>query len=242
MNSKRKALFISILSALLLTVCIGTWSYLKWSRRQSPPRSNLSDKLASSKGWEIYQSNGNKKIYQASIESFSVERAKLGPFAIGPLYVGHVKKALIDLYAEGFLSDAEGDEHQSKLETFRIEKVEDLLADIKNNLFSRSKKVRILDINGISLSLWEGEKRVFQISGDRGAIDRQTGDIIFTGHACLDAAENGSIISHRIRWVRKTSLFRIMDPFILTKGNEKKEGRELETDHLLKKISYRVSK
>jgi hypothetical protein len=241
MRSKRRKLLISILLALVLSVCVGAfWSLFTWYRL--PKTQQSSDKLASAEGWKISHYRGNKKVYQASIESFSIERAKLGPFAIGPLQVAHFKKVVIDFYAEGLLSYADADKAPSKLGTFGIDALEGPLADIKKNLLFRSRKIGIMDIMGISLNLWESEKRVFKISSDRATIDRQTGDIIFTGHASLESAENGSIISYRMRWVKKTSLFRIKDPFIFTKGDKKREGRELETDYLLKKIKFQINK
>jgi hypothetical protein len=241
MRSKRKKLLISILIVLVLTVGFGTlWSLFKRYQLRRTPQIYSSNKLTSAKGLKISQSRGNKKIYQASVEDFSIDRAKLGPFAIGPLQVAHLREVVIDFYSEGLLTDEDAVKNGSKLRAFRIDALEGPLADIRNDPLFRSRKIRIVDIAGISLNLWEKEKRVFSISGDRATMDRQTGDMVFIGHASLDAAENGSIISYRIRWVKKTSLFRITDPFILTKGSNKKEGRELETDYLLKKIGYQI--
>jgi hypothetical protein len=253
MSSNKKRLLFSILIALLLTVCVATlWSLLRSYRLRSAPESRLSDKLPSIKGWKIHRSNGNKTVYRGSIDSFSIERAKLGPFAIGPLHVARLQKVVIDFYLEGLLSNAEPEKrtsqvsdaalnkHPSKMEIFRIDTLAGPLADIQNGLFYRSRKTTVLEIKGICLNLWAGEKRVFRISSDNGRIDRKTRDIVFIGHASLDAAENGSIISHRITWVRKTSLFRIKDPFVLTKADETKEGRELETDYQLKTIRYHI--
>ena len=225
--------------ALMLIVCVGAlWSLLKLYRL--PKTHQDSDTLASAKGWKISHSRGNKKVYEASIESFSIERAKLGPFTIGPLQVAHFKNVVFDFYAEGLLSYEDTDKASSNLKSFGIDALEGPLSDIKKNLLFRSRKIGIMDIAGISLNLWEGKKRIFNISSDRATIDRQTGDVIFTGHASLDAAENGSVISYRMRWIKKTSLFRIKDPYILTKRDKKREGRELETDYLLKQIRYQV--
>jgi hypothetical protein len=241
MGSKRKNLLISILIAIILTVCFGTiWSLFKSYQLRRTPQLYSSNKLTSAKGWKVSQSRGDKKIYRASVEDFSIDRAKLGPFTIGPLQVAHLKEVVIDFYSEGLLSDEDADTNPSKPKTFRIDALEGPLADIRNDLLFRSRRIRILDIDGISLNLWEKEKRVFNISSDKATMDRQTGDIVFIGHASMDAAENGSIISYRIRWIKKTSLFHITDPFILTNGNKKKEGRELETDYLLKKIRYQI--
>ena len=237
MNLKRNKLLRFVLLALVLAVCVATlWSLFKWYQVPKTDQLNSSNTSRSAKGWKISHSHGNQKVYQASIESFSVERAKLGPFGIGPLQVAHFKKVVIDFYSEGLLSYAKTEKAPPKSAAFGIEALEGPLADIKNDLLFRSKKIGILDIIGISLNLWESDKRVFNVSSDRATMDRQTGDLIFTGHASLDAAQNGHIISHRIRWVKKTSLFRLKDPFIFTRGDEKKEGRELETDYLLKNI------
>jgi hypothetical protein len=231
-----KPLLISILLALILSIGVGAlWSIFKWYRLQKAPQSHSSHILASGERWKITQSNGNKRVYQASIDSISIERAKLGPFAIGPLHVAHLNRVAIDFYAEGL-----ADRISSQSGTFGIDILENSLADIKNDGFFRSRKIKILDIKDISLNLWDREKQVFGISSDQATVDRQTGDILFIGHASLHAAENGNIISHRIRWIRKTSLFRINDPFIWTKGAITKEGRELETDYLLQKVTYQI--
>jgi len=273
MSSNTKRFLLSILIALILTVCVATfWSLLTSYRLRNAPESHPSDRLASIQGWKIHRSNGNTTVYQGSIESFSIERVKLGPFAIGPLRVARLQKVVIDFYLEGLLSNAEPAKHSSKssnaqpvkdlstisppdphkisaaapakppsmMESFRIDTLEGPFADIQNGLFYRGRTTRIVEITGVCLNLWAGEKRVFRISSDHARIDRQTRDIVFIGHASLDAAENGSIVSHRITWVRKTSLFRIKDPFILTKADETKEGRELETDYQLKTISYHI--
>jgi hypothetical protein len=289
MSSNTKRLLLSILIALLLTVCLATlWSLLSSYRLRSTAGSRPSDKLASIQGWKIHRSNGNTTVYRGSIESFTIERAKLGPFAIGPLRVARLQKVVIDFYLEGLLSNpgpakrpanisnaepekhpskrsnaqsakdlsrippaepqkslskisaGEPARHPSKIETFGIDTLEGPLTDIQSGLFYRSSTTRIVEITGICLNLWAGEKRVFKISSDHARIDRQTRDLVFIGHASLDAAENGSIISHRITWVRKTSLFRIKDPFVLTKAAETKEGTELETDYQLKTINYHI--
>ena len=241
MSSNTKRLVLSIAIALFIIVCAATlWSLLRSYRLRSAPESRPSDKLASIQGWKIHRSNGRITVYQGSIESFFIERAKFGPFAIGPLHVARLQKVVIDFYLEGLLSIAAPEKHPSKMETFGIGTLEGPLADIQNGLFHRSRKTTVVEITGICLNLWAGEKRVFRISSDNARIDRQTRDIVFIGHASLDAAENGSIVSHRITWVRKTSLFRIKDPFILTKADETKEGREMETDYQLKTINYHI--
>ncbi len=265
MSLNAKRILLSILIVLFLTVCVATfWSLLKSYRLRSTPEFNHSARLVSNEGWKIHRSYGNTTIYEGSIDSYHLERATLGPFAIGPLHVARLQRVMIDFYLEGLLynsepekhpstksnpgsgkdlskrSNAGPEKHPSTKETFRIDTLQGPLADIQKGLFYRSRTTTILEINGICLNLWAGKKRVFRISSDHATIDRQTGDVVFVGHASLDAAENGSIISHRITWVKKTSLFRIKDHFILTKADETKEGRELETDYQLKTMKYRT--
>jgi hypothetical protein len=231
-----RALLISALLALMLCVSVGTfWSLYNWYRLQREPRSYPSRILASGEGWIITQSNGNKRVYQASIKSISIERAKLGAFAIGPLHVARLDKVIVDFYVEGLAAKT-----VYKPDTFGIDILENSLADIKKDRMFRSRKIKILVIKDISMNLWDGDTKVFSISSDQATIDRQTGDLLFVGHASLHAGSRGSVIAHRIRWVRKTSLFRITDPFILEKGSVRKEGRELETDYLLDKIDIKA--
>ena len=180
-------------------------------------------------------------MYEASVERFSVERAKVGPFAIGPLQVARFQNVAIDFFAEGLPGEADAPRPPARREPFGIHALEGPLADMRKELLFRGRKIGVLDIMGISLNLWEKGRRTFRISSDRATMDRKTGDLIFTGHASLDAAENGRLIAHRIRWDKKTSLFRVRDPYILTIGNEKKEGRGLETDYLLKKVTAKAA-
>jgi hypothetical protein len=302
MTSNQKRLLLSILTLLLLTVCLATfWSFLKSYRLRGARQTNPPEKLASIEGWRIHRSNGNITVYEGSIASFSLERAKLGPFAIGPLHVARLQKVVLDFYLEGLLSnagperfpsrsttapprktssepssagnaklpskrspapsqttsspkttaasvnqrskpsDTEPVNRRSPTDAFRIDTLEGPLTDIRNGLLHGRGTTRVIEIQGITLNLWAAGKRVFSISSDHARIDRQTGDLVFTGHASLDAAENGSIITHRITWVRKTSLFRIKDPYVLTQAHQTKEGGELETDYRLTTISYNIS-
>lgn len=277
MLKKTKRLLLWIPITVFLAVCGATvWSLLTSYRFRTETESHLSNKLASVKGWKTQRLNGNTKVYEASVESFAIERGKLGPFSIGPLHVARLDKVVIDFYLEGLSSVPEfakklpdipvaapaknvrktpapparqngsaatAPEHRqepAKTESFSLDSLEGPLADIHNSLFYRRSTIRVLSINGLCVNLWAGEKRLFRISSDHAEMDRQTRDIVFTGHASLDAAENGRVISHRITWVRKTSLFRIKDPFVLTKAAEKREGRELETDYQMKRIRYQI--
>jgi hypothetical protein len=265
MGSNTKRLLLAILIALSLTVCAATsWFLLRSYRLRGTPESHPSEKLASIQGWKIHRSNGSTTVYQGSIGSFSIERAKLGPFAIGPLHVARLQEVVIDFHLEGLASISGPAKHRARnskarvskdlsnesaakplkqpstVEPFGIGILEGPLADIQNGLLYRSRTTKVVEITSICLNLWAGKKRIFSISSDHARIDRQTRDIVFVGHASLDAAENGKIISHRITWVRKTSLFRIKDPFVLTRADETREGGELETDYQLKVINYAI--
>jgi hypothetical protein len=243
MYTKNNKLFISIaLAPVLIGIGWSAWLLYNWhqSHRASPP--HYSNTLGSVQGWKISRMVGGKKLYNASIESFSIERAQLGPFAIGPLHVLHLKNAILDFYAEGLAPLERENRHSEQLGTTLIKALESSFTDIKNEPVFRSRKIRILDVAGVGLNLWEKEKKVFAISSDKATIDRATGDLIFVGHVVLDARENGTLISYRIRWIKQTSLFRIDDAFILTRGKNRREGRGLETDYLLNKISYQNKK
>ncbi len=243
MRIAKKRFLIWGIVALWLAAGAGTWWLLPDScRHRKTPQSSESAPLASAKGWKISRSRAGRKVYEASVDRFSVERAKVGPFAIGPLRVARFQNVAINFFAEGLFEEADAPRSSARPEPFGIRALEGPLADMRKELLFRGRKIGILDIMGISLNLWEKGKRTFRISSDRATMDRKTGDLIFTGHASLDAAENGSLIAHRIRWDKKTSLFRVRDPYILTIGNKKKEGRELETDYLLKKVTARVAK
>ena len=196
-------------------------------------------KLAHGQGISFFETHGDQKVYRVSIDTFSVDRAKLGPFAIGPLIVAHLNKINLDLYLEGIESKLES--QRKAKEEGKLEGAIDLegaLANIRKNLPS---KVKIIKADGISINLWKEEKRIFSLSSDTATFDHKTGDIVFTGHVKMDAGENGNLIAYRVRWIRETGLFKVIDPYILTKGGMRTEGREIETDYTLKKIAKSVS-
>lgn len=195
-----------------------------------------SSKLADAKGLSFFETYGDQKVYRLLVDAFSVDRAKLGPFAIGPLIVAHLNKVTLDLYLEGIESKLES---HSKAKTEWAIDLEGALANMRENLPS---KVKMIKADDISINLWKEEKRIFRLSSDAAAFDHKTGDIVFTGHVKMDAGENGNLIAYRVRWIRETGLFRIIDPYILTKGGTRTEGREIETDYTLKKISKSVSR
>jgi hypothetical protein len=240
-HQKRAAIKILILS-LIIGVVIFTFFTVNWRGRGHFSQGyKSSSKLAYAKGISFVEYHGDKKVYAVSIDSFSVERARLGPFAIGPLHIAHLNKVAIDLYLDGIESKQEEENIREKIsESGKID-LESPMLNIKKNLLFQIKKVKGIKINNISLNLWEKEERIFRISSDTATVDRKTGDLIFTGHATMDAGKNGKLQSHRIRWDRKTRLFKVIDPFYLTKGGKRIEGKGIETDYLLKRINYQVS-
>jgi hypothetical protein len=107
MKFNRKA---NIIKGLLLLSILGiiaafftSYLFQRDSRRQSNEFES-SSKSAHGKGISFVEYHGDKKVYSISIDSFSIERARLGPFAIGPLHIAHLNKVTIDLYFEGIES------------------------------------------------------------------------------------------------------------------------------------------
>lgn len=258
MNFQQKRTAIKILIAsLMIGIVIFAFFTVKWRGRSYFIQGfKPSSKLAYMKGISFVEYHGDKKVYAVSIDSFSVERARIGPFAIGPLHVAHLNKVNIDLYLDGVESrlDKEKprlDKERPKLDKEKSgldkEKGADLsekdfanpISSIRKNLPSQLKKIKRIEVSDISANLWRNEQKVFQISSDTATVDRKTGDILFVGHASMDAGENGKLIAYRIRWDRKTHLFRIIDPYILTKGKETREGNGIETDYLFTRVTYR---
>lgn len=244
MKFKQKS---NLIKWLLLISIFGIITYFIYSiifqkdLKQQSREFKTTSKLAYAKGISFVEYHGDKKVYSVSIDSFSVERARLGPFAIGPLHMAHLNKVSIDLCLDGIESKLEEENIREKIsESGKID-LESPMLNIKKNLLFQVKKVKGIKINNISLNLWENEERIFRISSDTATVDRKTGDLIFTGHAVMDAGRNGKLQSHRIRWDRKTRLFKVVDPFYLTKGGKRIEGKGIETDYLLKRINYQVS-
>jgi len=243
MNFQHKKTAIRIFILLLIIgVVIFTFLTLRWRGRDHLTQGFKSSKLAFAKGISFVEYHDDKKVYAVSIDSFSVERARIGPFAIGPLQVAHLNKVNIDLYLDGVESRL--DKERTRLDKEKGAELwekdfENPVAGIRKNLPSPLKKIRGFELKDISASLWRNEQKIFRISSDTATVDRKTGDIIFVGHTSMDAGENGKLISHRIRWDRKTRLFRITDPYILTKGEERRQGNIIETDYLFKQVNYR---
>lgn len=228
-------LFLGILIATFLSLSLRREGARISKELKSPSR------LFFAKGISFVEYQGDKKIYAVSIDSFSIERAKFGPFAIGPLHVAHLNKVAIDLNLDEIepILDKEGVEEKGEAE--KILDFENPISKIKEKLPPEVRKIRALNIKDVSINLWKKEQRIFRISSDTATIDRNSGDLIFTGHATMDAGENGNLISHRIRWNRNTWLFRVVDPYIFAKDGKKVEGEGMEADYLFKRISYQLS-
>lgn len=204
--------------------------------------------------------HGDKKVFSVSIDSFSIERERLGPFSIGPLRIAHLKNVKVDIFFDEIESklspyqnpSSAGEGDLRKDEPFHIKEkpiaksdeagqrlnLENIIFSIKKNLPKEIKKIRGLKIRNIYFNLWKNEKKIFSISSDTATVDRETGDIIFTGHAIMDAGMKGKLISHRILWIKKTQLFRVTDAYYLIKDGKRTEGKSIEIDYLFKKIKY----
>jgi len=248
-HQKRIAIRIIIL-CVIIGIMIFAFFTINWKGKERFTQGfERSSKLAYAKGISFVEYRDDKKVYAVSIDSFSVERARIGPFAIGPLHVAHLNKVNLDLYLDGIesgLSEEKtgSDGEKSGLRNAKGDDLwgkdfENLVSGFKKNLPPQVKRIRGIEIRDISANLWRGDQRVFHISSDTATVDRKTGDIVFVGHASMDAGENGKLIAHRIKWDRKTHLFRVTDPYILTKGKEITRGNAIETDYLFTRVNHR---
>jgi len=198
---KRRFLrWLLLFSIVIMVAGVLVVFLLQKDARRQPKEFTSSSDIASGKGISFFESHGEKRVYRVSIDTLSVERAKLGPFAIGPLVVAHLNKVTVDLYLEGIESMLESQKKgagEGRLTDWASLDFQKPISNIRKNLPAKIKNIKL---DNISFNLWKGEKRIFSISSDTATIDRKTGEIIFTGHANMDAGENGSLISHRIRW------------------------------------------
>ncbi len=227
---------------VVLFLALGIAAYTIFSlslQKTSAPLSKghrTPSRLAFAKGISFVEYRGDRKVYKVSIDSLLVEKTRFGPFAINPLRVATLNKVAIDLYTiDDDLPLAEQLSGKMREEKLDLEKP---VLDIRKNLPSEFRKVRRIELKEISITLWKNDEKVFRISSDSATIDRQTGDVVFTGHANLEAGENGRLQSHRIRWDRKTHLFKVTDPFYLFRDGKRTEGKGVETDYMLRRISY----
>jgi len=100
MKLQRRRLAIKIEFLLsILGILGGTFLFFLNQRKDKKVSGEFtpSSKLAYGKGFTIVEYYGDKKVYSLSIDSFSVERARLGPFTIGPLRMAQFDKVNVDL-------------------------------------------------------------------------------------------------------------------------------------------------
>jgi len=240
MNFQQKKVAIKILIlSLIIGVVVLTFFAVNWRGKGHFSQGyKSSSKLAYAKGISFVEYHGDKKVYAVSIDSLSVERARIGPFAIGPFHVVYLNKVNVELYQEGIESKLEQEIKEKKRDILNFDST---LLDIRRKLPIEIKKVKGIEIKEISINLWKKGERIFRISSNSATFDRKTKDLIFTGQANLEAGKNGKLLSHRIRWDRETRLFRVLDSYYLIQNGKKTEGKGIETDYLLKKISYIAS-
>lgn len=223
-------------------VCLILSISFQKASQQLSKRFETSSKLAFAKGISFVEYHGDKKVYSISIDSFYIERTRIGPFAIGPFHIAFLNKVIIDLFQVGIETKLDQAIEENKMQ--KIERkneflnLDAMLIEIRRKLPFEARKIKSIEVKDITINLWKGEERIFRISSNSATLDRKTRDIIFTGQANLDAGENGNLLSHRIRWDRRTRLFRVTDHYYLIQKGKKTEGKGIETDYLLKRISY----
>ncbi len=246
MNFKRKNLRtrILILFSAMGVLTITVLFFIKSKEdNQGLKGFRPTSKLAYAKGIIFSEYRGEKKVYSVTIDSFSVERARVGPFAFGPLRVAQFDKVNIDLYLDAIRSDQEEASATKDSGTeVELPEFETPISNIRKNLPAELKKVRALKLKDHSLNLWRNGERIFKISSDTAEFDQKTRDLIFVGHVLMDSGGNGKLLSHRIRWNSKTRLFRAGGPYLLTKNGEKREGSGIEVDYLFRRIDYQAAK
>jgi hypothetical protein len=240
----QKTIVLKILIIILfLGVLVATFFSLSLRREGTRISKELKSpsRLFFGKGISFVEYHGDKKIYSLSVGSVSVERAKLGPFAIGPLHVAHLNKVALDLNLDEIEPILDKEKVEDQGEGQKVLDFENPISKIKEKLPPEARKIRGVNVKEVTVNLWKKEQRILRISSDAATIDRKSGDLIFAGHAKMDAGENGNLISHRIRWNRNTRLFRITDAYIFTKDGKKIEGEGMETDYLFKRVNYQLS-
>jgi hypothetical protein len=232
-------ILLSILGISVITVLL-LLTHKKYD--QSSQDFRPTSKLAYAKGIHFTEYRGEKRVYSVSIDTFSVERVRVGPFAIGPLRVGQFSKVSVDLYLDaidskqGEANEANGMDVEEELQDFGSP-----ISNIRNHLPPELRRVRAIKLKDLSLNLWRHGERIFRISSDTAEIDQKTRDLIFVGHALMDSGQNGRLLSHRIRWDSKTHRFSAGGPYLLTKNGDKKDGTGIEVDYLFRRIHYQTS-
>jgi len=240
-RQKRRVVKISLF-LLILGILVGTFFlFISQKKYILTSEESTSSKLALGKGISFVEYHGDKKVYSVSIDSFSIESSRIGPFIIGPLNMAVLNKVTVDLNLDEIEPKLDKERLQEKGAEGGIPNFENPILNIKKNLPLQGKKIRVFRLKDITFNLWRKGEKIFRISSDTARVDRKMGDLIFEGHATMNAGENGNLISHRIRWNRKTHLFGTTDRYVLTKNETKKEGEGIETDYLFKRINYRPS-
>ncbi len=244
MDSKRKRRLAKILIlASILGISVITALFLLAHRKHAEPTGPFrsASKLAYAKGISFTEYRGEKKVYSVKIDTFSVERARLGPFAIGPLRIAQFNKVNVDIYLDGIESKDQkpGATNEGGRDGDLLD-FENPISRIKENLPGELKKIRGFKVKDVSVSLWKNDERVFRISSDAADFDQKTRDLIFAGHAMIDSGKNGKLLSHRIRWNSKTRLFRAAGPYLLEKDG-RREGAGIEVDYLFRQVHYKTS-
>jgi hypothetical protein len=239
MNLRQKRGPLRILVLLLIFAILVITSLLLFTgRKETHPSKVFRDsKLAYAKGVSFTEYRGEKKVYSVSIDTFSIERARLGPFAIGPLRVAHFNKVDLDFYLEAIESKEDNRNAGHSPEKEEFPELDNLLLNLREKLPAQLKKVRGMRLKDLSFNLWKNDKKICRIASDTAEFDRETRDLVFAGHATLDSGENGMLISHRIRWSRKTRLFLAEGSYRLTKNGEKREGTGIEVDYLFRRVN-----
>jgi len=244
MDFQRKRLIVKTVLLILILGTLGATFFLLSTHKkynQSSEDLRPTSKLAYAKGIFFTEYHGEKKVYSVSIDNFSVERVRIGPFAIGPLWMAYFNKVNVDLYLDA-TEAKQGDLKTEKRLKEDLPDFENPISNIKNNLPAQLKRIRGFKLKDLSFNLWKNGERIFRVSSDTSEFDQKTQDLIFAGHATIDSGENGTLLSYRIRWNYKTRLFSATGPYILTKKGEKKEGTGIETDYLFRRINFHPPK
>ena len=236
------------LTKLLILVSISGLSvitvFFLLSRRnsnQSVKDFRPTSKLAYARGISFTEYQGEKKLFAVSIDSFSIEPARIGPFAIAPLRVAYFNNVNVDLYLHT-MGPREDELTTHKKSEEWLPDFQNPIANIRRNLPAQLPRIRGFKLKGLSLNLWKNGERIFRVSSDTADFDQRTQDLTFVGHAMIDSGENGSLLSYRIGWNYSTRLFSAAGPYILKKNGQKREGTGIETDYLFRRINFHPAK
>ena len=244
MNFKRKGLLLKTVVLLAIVGILAVTVFLLSNHKKYNPSSKdlrPTSKLAYAKGISFTEYHGEKRVYSVSIDNFSVERARLGPFAIGPFRVAHFNKVNVDLFLDGMEARQDDLKKDKRMEE-DLPDFENPISNIKRNLPPQLNRIRGFKFKDLSFNLWKNGDRIFRVSSDTAEFDQKTQDLIFAGHAMIDSGKNGTLLSYRIRWNYKTRLFSATGPYILTKDGENKEGTGIEIDYLFRRINFHPPK